>query len=274
MANILILFSGTKSFSKVLKNFQEIKEIRTLDLDPKFNPTYNVNILEWNYKKDLENYKVDYIHSSPVCCEFSQLKNVNKNRNLELGFSLVDKTIEIINWIKENNNPKLFYTIENPKTSFILNYEPLKQFKVIITSYCRYGYLYKKDTCFFYGGFNLKLRKKCCKNFLCFSKSINNNIHKVRIGLTHSKDTGTYKRSNKGQIGDIKYFKYLRKNEKYKGVSMTDTYFRYRIPPKLIEHIWFSIINFCKDCEEVFDGDYCDCLEIDEKNVETIIEEM
>jgi len=236
--NVLILFSGTKSFSKILlndKNKDKIKEIRTVDLDNTFKPTYNVNILEWDYKKDLKDYKVDYLHSSPVCKEFSKMKNVKKKRDLELGYSLVDKTIEIIDWIKNNNNDKLKFTIENPKTKFTLQYSPLMNYDYVITSYCMYGFLYQKDTTFWYGGFQLKLKEKCNKKNKCYSKSINDGVHKVRIGLSHNKDTGTYKRSNQGQIGDILYFKELRKIKGYE--KYTNQYFRFRLPPELIQNI-------------------------------------
>lgn len=277
--NCLVLFSGTKSFSKILQNKEDIKEIRTVDLDNTFNPTYNVNILEWDYKKDLKDYKVDYLHSSPVCKEFSNMKNVNKKRDLNLGFSLVDKTIEIIEWIKENNNKDLKFTIENPKTKYTTEYPPLMKYKYVITSYCRYGFLYQKDTTFWYGGFDLKLKEKCSKKIKCFSKSINegidkrsnkgqigdilyfkelrklikdnpeknNEVHKVILG---------YKSKNPIQMIDWKYFTYLRKNEDYKNIVMSDTYFRYRIPPELIEDIYncFKNVKEKEIIEEIIDN--------------------
>ena len=68
------------------------------------------------------------------------------------------------------------------------------------------------------------------------------NTHSVRIGLTHLKDTGTYKRTNKNQIGDVLYFKQLR-NENQELKKMTDTYFRYRIPEKLCEDIRDCVLS-------------------------------
>ena len=150
--NCLILFSGTKSFSKMFlneKNKKNFNEIKTVDLSNHFKPTYNVDILKWDYKKDLNDFKIDYLHSSPVCSHFTKLKNTKTSkRDLELGFSLFDKTIEIIEWIQENNNSKLKFTIENPKSKLTLDYEPLKKFKHTITSYCQYGYMYQKNTIF------------------------------------------------------------------------------------------------------------------------------
>lgn len=267
--NCLVLFSGTKSFSKVMKRINKecnrtiYKDIRTLDLNPHFNPTYNVNILEWDYKKDLKDFKVDYLHSSPVCTHFSKLKNhQHSKRDLNLGFSLFNKTIEIIEWIKKNNNKYLKFTIENPKSKLTLNYPPLMKYKYKFTSYCNYGFLYQKNTIFWYGGFDLKLKPQCNKKNICFSKSINKNIHKVRIGV--SKNSKTHKLGN-GQIGDNEYYKYLRKNEDYKGIIMSDTFFRYRIPPLLIEDILKSLEDCLVDCK-------CDYCYDEEENV--IIEEI
>ncbi len=232
--NILILFSGTKSFSKVFEKNPKNK-IRTLDIDNKFKSTYNVDILKWDYKNALKDFKVDYIHSSPICKYFSYLKNTYKNRkeNLPKGFILIDKSIEIINWIKKNQNPKLKFTIENPKTTATLKYEPLIQYKHCITSYCQYGFLYQKHTTFWYGGFDLILKSHCNKKNICYSKGlVNGKSHKVRIGL-HKKDPN--KKRHEDQILDWMYLKELKKEGIYK--KYTETEFRYRIPSKLIEDI-------------------------------------
>jgi hypothetical protein len=250
--NCLILFSGTKSFSKTMLRMNKecdktiYKDIRTLDLNPHFNPTICENILEWNYKEYLKDFKVDYLHSSPVCTHFSKLKNHSK-RNLKLGYSLFDKTIEIIEWIKKNNNKYLKFTIENPKSKLTLTYPPLMTYKHKITSYCQYQFLYQKHTTFWYGGFELKLKCQCNIKNICYSKSINNNIHKVRIGVSKNSKTHIL---GKGQIGDNEYYKELRKKEEYKGFKMSCQFFRFRIPPKLIEDILKSL-----DEEEIIDNE-------------------
>lgn len=231
--NILILFSGTKSFSN---NFKE-HNVRSLDIDKKFKPYYRVDILNWDYKKDLEDFKVDYLHASPVCCHFSSLNEINKKTrnykpNVELGYKLVDKSIEIIEWIKENQNPSLKFTIENPKNKKTLNYEPLKKYKYKITSYCKYGFKYQKDTTFWYGGFNLILKDKCKKGFICNSKKeTGENYHKVVIAFNHKERTK--------QLRDSVWFKTLKKQERYK--NFNDREMRYRIPDQLIEDIKKSL---------------------------------
>ncbi|MCP4179518.1 MAG: hypothetical protein GY756_17295 [bacterium] len=265
--NILILFSGTKSFSKVLqKNKNNV--IRTLDIDSYFDPTYNVDILSWDYKEALKDFKVDYLHSSPVCKYFSKIKH-NKCKEykklFKKGFELIDKTIEIINWVITEQTPNLKFTIENPKNRITLEYEPLKKYKHIITSYCQYGFLYRKDTTFWYYGFDLELKPRCDNNNICLSKTLTilHKTHKVRIGINNGKKS-KFKKNSEDQIGCNEYFKYLRHkvvlghqpkhddqiigwkhftdlrheedylSSKYK---YSDTYFRYRIPSKLIEDI-------------------------------------
>ena len=44
----LDLFSGTGSITKAFRALGH--ECHSLDIDARFEPTFNVNILEWNYK--------------------------------------------------------------------------------------------------------------------------------------------------------------------------------------------------------------------------------
>lgn len=227
--NILVLFSGTGSIEKV---FDKQHDIRGLDLDNHFKPYYNVDILTWKYQNILKEWIPDYIHASPVCKEFSSLKS-NKDRDLDLGLNLLNKCLEIIEFVKTINN-KLKYTIENPK-GLMRKQECMKKYNLISTSYCMYGYPYMKPTDFWYGGFELELRKPCRrtkdqKNW-CWSMKENNGKHKVIIGYNED-----------GRMVDWKYFTILRKTDEYKNKVYSDTYFRYRIPHKLCEDIRDSIL--------------------------------
>ena len=233
---ILILFSGTKSISKVYSYYKH--DIRTLDFDNTFNPTYNVDILKWNYKAVFNNWVPDYIHSSPVCKEFSNIKHGHK-RDVGLGLSLLTKTLEIIEYVKKIN-PKIKYTIENPK-GLMRKLDIMKPYKRTTTSYCKYGYNYKKETDIWYGGFELKLRPVCrnTHNVLdwCDSKK-EWGVHYVRIGVSRNSKTHFL---NGEQIPDIEYFNELKKQEKYKGYN--PTYFRYRIPKGLCEDIRSCVLK-------------------------------
>jgi hypothetical protein len=236
MSRCLVLFSGTGSIEKVFKNNH--CDCRGVDIDNKFNPYYHVDILKWDYKSDLKNWIPDYLHSSFVCCEFSGSKNTKKyDRNLNFGYQLIDKTIEIIKYVQSLNSG-LRFTMENPKTRYTLEYEPLQKFNHCITSYCKYGNLNKKPTVFWYGGFDLQL-KPICRNTKkdtsswCRGKKNNHGVHKVTMAY-HPK---------KNQIIDWKYFGALRKCHpaKYKGYK--DTHFRYRIPRLLVKDIYNCVCD-------------------------------
>jgi adenine-specific DNA methylase len=58
---VLELFSGTGSISKVCKELGY--EVISLDLEKKFKPDINVDILKWDYKKDFKQGDFDIITS-------------------------------------------------------------------------------------------------------------------------------------------------------------------------------------------------------------------
>ena len=234
MNKALILFSGTRSFEKVFTTKMNW-ESRGVDIDNYFKPFYNVDILKWDYKTALKNWIPDYIHASPVCRHFSRLKNDTnrKDGELDLGVSLVNKTLEIINYVLAIN-PNLMFTIENP-VGKMRKLEVMQPYKRITTSYCKYGYPYQKNTDI-WCNFNLHLRKKCGKHCMCDKAKQNDGLHPVIIGyLPKHKDK---------QMIDWKYFSILRKKYNIKGFS--DTYFRYRIPCGLINDIFAHVdMNVC-----------------------------
>ena len=67
---ILELFSGYASWSKPFIN--EKNKIYTLDIDKKFNPVINEDIMKWDYKS----FKIspDVIFASPDCTFFSNAR--------------------------------------------------------------------------------------------------------------------------------------------------------------------------------------------------------
>ena len=233
MHKALILFSGTRSFEKVFKT-EYNWEARGVDIDNHFNPYYNVDILKWDYKSALQHWIPDFIHASPVCKHFTKMKNdTNRNTNeLELGIALVKKSLEIINYVLKIN-PYLQFTIENP-VGHMRKLEIMKPYKRITTSYCMYGYHYKKATDI-WCNFDLRLRPCCTKKCLCRGATKNGGRHKVIVG---------YKPKHDDQMIDWKYFSTLRR--KFNIVGYTDTYFRYRIPLRLIDDIFIYVeMNMC-----------------------------
>ena len=231
---VLILFSGTKSIEQVFE--QNGCKCYSVDIDNHFKPTFNVDILKWDYKKDLKSINIDYIHASPICKNYTRAKKIISREEINFSNSLINKTLEIINYFKSKNN-NLKFTIENPigslKKTGLLN-----DYKMITTSYCKYGFPYQKNTHFWYDGFNLVLKDKCKRD--C-NKVINNDgiHHPVRIGYRGSYIKGKMVYYDNVQILDQQYYKELKKQPKYKGFN--NTYFRYRIPKGLVTDIYNSL---------------------------------
>jgi site-specific DNA-cytosine methylase len=106
---LLELFSGTGSVRKAVGN--QFEEIISIDILQKFEPTECADILKWDYKKYPPRY-FDAIWASPPCTEYSKLKYISgAARNLVLADSIVQRTLEIIEYF----NPERWF-IENPQT--------------------------------------------------------------------------------------------------------------------------------------------------------------
>ena len=232
----LILFSGTGSVEKGIDRINltnplvEI-EYRGVDMDNKFEPYYNVNILEWDFKEALKDFIPDYLHSSFVCCEFSSLKNgSNQTRDLDKGFALINKTIEIYEYLL-TLNPKLVLTCENPRNKFARNHTDLLKLNRETCCYCKYGFKYMKPTDFFC---NIKLKlNMCSKKEPCdFRKK--NNYHEVCLGFDHKHLIL--------QIPDSKHFSNMRKAGLIPP-GFNNTYMRYRIPDLLIDSILEQVMS-------------------------------
>ena len=139
---ILELFCGTKSFSKVAQ--QRGFETTTIDLDPQFNATYTLDILNVDLSL-LDNY-YDVIWASPPCTAFSvasmgrhwNYDRTPKTESAELGLKLLNRTIEIIKILK----PKYWF-IENPR-GMMRKFMPLDSRHTV--TYCQYGDTRMKPT--------------------------------------------------------------------------------------------------------------------------------
>ena len=72
---VLDLFSGTHSVSKVCNELEY--DVITLDL---YDADFNVDILEFDYKKHFKPNEFDIIWASPCCQTFSMARNWSKNK--------------------------------------------------------------------------------------------------------------------------------------------------------------------------------------------------
>ena len=151
---ILELFAGTESLAKAAR--AKGHEVITLDISEKHNPTVCVNILEWDYTV-LPPDHFDYIHASCPCENYSQCRTTGGQRNLEQADALVEKTLQIFAYFKT-----ALWTVENPGGSLLWTRpvaRPLLEQRAK-TSYCRYGFPYRKNT-WFANNFKLELKAQC-----------------------------------------------------------------------------------------------------------------
>ena len=164
---MLELFSGTHSFGKVLHNKYDIVSLdRDLGSECPFGSGYKSglhiqeDIMTWDYKKYPIGY-FDIITASPSCFFWSSMLKTNYGKKLKrhggnsvfteemlyndidnLGIPMVDKVFEIMDYFKP-----LWWVIENPQTSSMKEYiNDLLPYTD--TSYCMYGFEYRKNTRF------------------------------------------------------------------------------------------------------------------------------
>ena len=171
---LLEIFCGTKSVSKVFEKHNW--EVISIDIDPKWNPTILIDILEWDYKTFDKDY-FDFIHFSPPCIYMSQNQQTWYNRYKGRGEKkylftkelhikllkesdlLLHKINEIINYFENTK-----FTIENPYHTKFNNITKrnILDYDYIVCDYCMYNHPIQKPTVF-YNNFNLKL-KRCDKS--------------------------------------------------------------------------------------------------------------
>lgn len=212
--NILELFSGTGSFSKVA--LSRGYKVTTLDWERKFNPDILIDILDINLNDIdvLMGEKFDVIWASPPCTEYSKAKSQGI-RDIEYANKVVKKTLEIIKKL----NPKI-WIIENPQTGLLKQQEFMKDLHYIDVSYCKYGMPYRKQTRIWT---NLNFKGKLC----------NNDCNFLVEGLKRKRHIGSAGCGGKGQGHKIEY-----SNKSYSKLD------KYGVPKELC-------LEIIKCCEEI-----------------------
>lgn len=158
---VLDLFSGTKSWSQPWQ--QRGHDVRTLDNDSRFKPTYTADILGWDVE-ELGTWKPDVILASPPCESFSVL-NIGKNWGTigqgspalsdaaVMGMALVDTTLDVIAALQPR-----YFIIENPRAK-LRRLWLLKHLERRTIWYCHYGDTRAKPTDL-WGGFPEEFRPR------------------------------------------------------------------------------------------------------------------
>lgn len=198
---LLELFSGTSSFARAaraaLPPGWHMKHF-SLDIEARFKPTRLADILTWNHKQDLARFlrgrrskDLVFVHASPPCTEYSVAKTVGR-RNFKKADRIARRALRIIRSARPD-----YWTIENPRgflqtRPFMKPYEHCRH----VTSYCKYGRPFRKDTCIWS---NLKgLRLPCCrKGSYCRAKrQFGRHRISAQAGTRHSGQRGSGHREN------------------------------------------------------------------------------
>ena len=154
---LLELFKGTGSVGKQAHKLG--MSVVSLDFDEGYKPDIVTDILEWDYKKYHADtgYVPDLIWASPPCNTFSPLAYPLKERNTQTaapksararqGTAILYRTIEIIEYFLKLN-PKLLYTMENPRGMMRKDKRVKKLPHQDTTAYCLYNDIRYKPTDF------------------------------------------------------------------------------------------------------------------------------
>jgi len=186
MVNFLELFSGSCKVSAEAE--RRGYDVRNLDISNINSPTYCCDILDWDYKKDLGDWKPDIIWASPDCRSWSLASNCRHRTDSKHGLepktqigrngnAMVLKTLEIIDHFK----PKYFF-IENPRC-LLRHFPPMKDLPYRNTVYYgNWDYPMCKATDIFS---NIKLpdEKRPSKDLFEYAPNGNNKV----INKTYSK---------------------------------------------------------------------------------------
>jgi len=102
-----------------------------------------MDIMDWDYKA-YDKGEFACIHASPPCTQYSIARTTAKTpRNLELADALVQRTLEIIEYL----SPMVFI-VENPYSGLLKTRPVMANMEPFLrrVTYCMYGMPYRKET--------------------------------------------------------------------------------------------------------------------------------
>jgi hypothetical protein len=199
----LDLFSGTGSATKVLQAHGYT--VKSVDCDPKWEPTHPVNILEWDYAAEYPPGAFDLIVASPPCTEYSQALTT-RPRNLEGADRLVLKALEIIEFYRPTK-----WWLETPAHGVLARSDLMAKYPYVDCDQCQFAdYGYRKPTRFFGSNHLTELSHVRCDQRTC-------------KGLVEDPENPTRYRCHKNRLGG------------HNGFVKKDL--AYRLPPLLVEYV-------------------------------------
>ena len=164
---MLDLFSGTGSMSAMASQLGFT--ITTVDSREECRPDYCVDVRDWKYKSA---GVFDWVHMSPPCTEYSMLKT-RGTRDLTTANEVSMKSRTILEYFLKLN-PKMVFTVENPSSSLLQHQDAVKGLPVHETSYCAYGFPYRKQTKIWSNIAGLRL--KTCEGHCFWGKTHPTNV--------------------------------------------------------------------------------------------------
>jgi hypothetical protein len=201
----LELFAGSQSFSKGIQLKYPTAECITVDLSSHFQPTHQVNLLEWDYTIYPPGH-FDLIWGSPPCTQYSKAKTRGV-RDLDGADQLVRRVFQIIDHFK----PKA-WIIENVGTGLLVNrMKDIRDVPMFLTDYCCFGKPVRKRTALWS---NLPLELPLCPGKNNCGQMIDGH-HRSSVGNGNERYEPRFK-------SEIPYERFIRKNA---------------IPQELIAHL-------------------------------------
>ena len=133
----LSLFSGSGSVDRAFERLGW--EVVSLDIDPKCEPNVLGDIRDWDYRVLPRNH-FSFIFASPPCTHYSIARTTGGPRDLLSADRLVRRALDIVEYFG------CHWAMENPQSGLLKTRDIVMGLPFFDTSYCRYGYGYRKTT--------------------------------------------------------------------------------------------------------------------------------
>ena len=157
---MLDLFSGTGSVGRVYA--ENGFEVTTVDMNPKWQPHFVVDVLTWDYKGEFKPHHFHTVVCGVPCTEFSTAKTTGV-RDLDLADRLAKKALEIVEYLKPQR-----WWLENPRHGLLTTRPYMNGIPFVDADYCQYSdWGYQKPTRIWGSPDLLELRPKPCNGVTC-----------------------------------------------------------------------------------------------------------